>query len=218
MCFSATASFITAAATAGAGLVCLSQVRRPADLLLAATPLVFAAQQALEGALWLRLPDGPSPTAGLLTSGFLFLAQVFWPTYAPAAALLAEPDAKRRRLMAPLAALGLAVSTYLLWSLLARPHSASIGHEHIVYDIGTQPSYTLAVAYVAAISLPLLLSSQRTIKLLGVIVLAGGVAAFAFYYQAFQSVWCYFAAAASLVLLAHFGWVGLRTPARAETS
>jgi hypothetical protein len=71
---------------------------------------------------------------------------------------------------------------------------------------------------VAAISLPLLLSSQRTIKLLGVIVLAGGVAAFAFYYQAFQSVWCYFAAAASLVLLAHFGWVGLRTPARAEAS
>lgn len=213
MCFSATASFLTAAATAAAGLACLSRVRRPGEALLAATPLVFAGQQALEGWLWLRLPDGSSGTTGLLTAGFLFLAQVVWPTYAPAAALLAERDAKRRMLMAPVAAAGLGVSAYLLWALLTQPHSATLAHDHIAYDMGAQAPYLLAGAYVTAVSLPLLLSSHRAIQLLGAIVLAGAVTALVFYYEAFQSVWCYFAAAASVVLLGHFAWQGRRGPA-----
>ena len=62
------------------------------------------------------------------------------------------------------------------------------------------------MAYLAATGLPLLLSSQRTVVVLGAIVLAGLVIAYAFYWEAFVSVWCFFAAAASVVILCHLEW------------
>ena len=49
MCFSATASFVTVAVTGTAGIVALIRVNRREDIALAATPLFFAAQQAIEG-------------------------------------------------------------------------------------------------------------------------------------------------------------------------
>jgi hypothetical protein len=39
---------------------------------------------------------------------------------------------------------------------------------------------------------------------MGVIVFVGSVASYAFYYHAFVSVWCFFAAASSILLLVHF--------------
>jgi hypothetical protein len=57
-----------------------------------------------------------------------------------------------------------------------------------------------------AIGLPLLMSSQRTVVVLGAIVLVGLVVAYALYWEAFVSVWCFFAAAASVAILCHFEW------------
>jgi hypothetical protein len=51
------------------------------------------------------------------------------------------------------------------------------------------------------------LTSQRTVVVLGAIVLAGLVVAYAFYSEAFISVWCFFAAAASVAILCHFEWL-----------
>ena len=50
----------------------------------------------------------------------------------------------------------------------------------------------------------LTLSTRRAVAALGLLVLVGSVAAYAFYWEAFVSVWCFFAAAASLVILGHF--------------
>jgi len=47
-------------------------------------------------------------------------------------------------------------------------------------------------------------SSQRTVVVLGAIVLAGLVVAFALYWEVFVSVWCFFAVAASVTVLYHF--------------
>ena len=58
MCFSATASFSAASITAVIGIATLRQVKHPRELLLAAMPLLFAVQQAIEGALWVSLPAG----------------------------------------------------------------------------------------------------------------------------------------------------------------
>jgi len=207
MCFSATASFTTAAVTGALGAVCLSRVQARRDLLLAAMPLVFAAQQGLEGLLWLRM-DGGAPSGGGLPLAYLIFARAVWPVFAPMAALLAEPIAARRRLIAPWTLLGVGVATYLLSGLLGHPHSAALAEGHIAYDFenAQAPSYLISLAYLAAISLPLLLSTQASVKVLGAVVLTGSVVAYAFYLQTFQSVWCYFAAAASVVLLAHFQW------------
>ena len=60
----------------------------------------------------------------------------------------------------------------------------------------------VALAYLGATALFLMLSTRPVVATLGVIVLVGS--AFAFYWEAFVSVWCFFAAAASVVLASHF--------------
>lgn len=62
----------------------------------------------------------------------------------------------------------------------------------------------LVPAYVAATILPLLISSRRGIVIFGEIVLAGFAVSNIAYYDSFISVWCFFAAASSSVLLLDF--------------
>jgi hypothetical protein len=207
MCFSPLASFATAALTGAIGLVCLTRVTQPRELPLAATPLFFGVQQAIEGGLWLYLPTAPhGPPAAALTLAFLLFAQVFWPVYAPLAAWSLEPNERRRRLMVACLAIGVAVAGYLLWRILTGPREAVIVNSCIVYR--TTPGHQLLVglAYLTATSLPLILSSRRTILALGAVTLTGCVVAYAFYWEAFLSVWCFFAAAASIIILGHFEW------------
>ena len=64
----------------------------------------------------------------------------------------------------------------------------------------------IGLAYLAATGLSLLLSSHRTVVALGAIVLAGSAIAYVLYWEAFVSVWCFFAAAASVAILWHFQW------------
>ena len=102
--------------------------------------------------------------------------------------------------------LGLGVGAFFLWSLVTRHHSALIMHGHIVYVTEYWYSDVTALAYLIAAGLPFLMSSQRTVFALGVIILAGSIIAYVLYWEAFVSVWCFFAAGASVVLLWHFEW------------
>lgn len=214
MCFSATASFAAAAATGLAGALSLALARRPGDAPLAAVPLVFAVQQAIEGLLWLRLPTG-APT-GHLTLAYLILAEVVWPICAPLVILLAEPSVRRRKFILPWLIVGGVVAAYLLRGLLSQPPIASATGCHIVYTTRSVPGLlVVGGAYLAATCLPPLLSSQRTVVGLGLVVLAGSAVSFFFYYQAFTSVWCFVAAAASGLILAHFAGAEVPRPAHA---
>lgn len=209
MCFSAVASFVTAGVTGGIGIVSLARAKHPREMPLAAMPIFFAVQQSIEGVLWLNLPATPDESVSTsLTLLFLLLADVFWPVYAPITVLLIEPSERRRRYMCLGLAMGAGVAAYLLWRILTSPHGASISDGHIVYAVEyTHPALvtvTVALAYLAASSLAFLLSSQRILVALGTVTLAGGVTAYAFYWEAFVSVWCFFAAVASTIVLGHF--------------
>lgn len=208
MCFSAPASFAAAGITGAIGIAALSRVREPRELPLAAAPLLFGLQQAVEGLLWLNLPPvGDGSFSAMFALLFLFFAEAFWPLYAPLAVWLIEPTAHRRHLMFACQAIGAAVSAYLLWSILGQPHLATISGGHIVYGAGFRQPTIVGAAYLAATGLPLLLSSHRTVVVLGAIVLGGLVVAYAFYWESFVSVWCFFAAAASATIMCHFEWL-----------
>ena len=100
MCFNAAASFAASAVLIPAGLHTL-RIARAADarwLALAAFPLLFGVQQALEGVLWLALGDPlgdlvgvpPSTLAPPLALGSLAFAYVLWPMLIPLAARSVE--------------------------------------------------------------------------------------------------------------------------------
>jgi uncharacterized protein DUF6629 len=207
MCFSPLASFTAAGFTTVVGFVSLSRVREPREIPLAATPLLFGLQQTLEGLLWIDLPrtQGGSYATGL-TLLFLFFAEVFWPVYAPIAALLIEASRRRRRLMFLCLAAGVGIAARFLWWILAHPHGAVILDGHIVYVTEYRFSELVAFAYLAATGLPFVLSSHRIVVALGSIIFVGFAVAYVSYWEAFVSVWCFFAAAASVLILGHFEW------------
>lgn len=205
MCFSATASFVAAAGIGAMGLAALRRVAAPRNLGLAAMPIVFAVQQFIEGMLWLTLADDPgSPLSAWATALYLFFGEVWWPVFVPVAILLIETQRWRRRLMFCTLGLGVAVGAYLLWGMLARGHRAEILDGHIVYLTEEPQSLLVGLAYLIATTLPLLASSQRVVATLGAVVLVGGIATYFFYWQAFVSVWCFFGAAVSGLILLHF--------------
>jgi hypothetical protein len=208
MCFSATASFAAAGLLAVTGAATLAQAKGRADIPLAAVPLLFAAQQAVEGALWLTVPEGREHSV-LLANAFLFFALVLWPPYVPAAHALVEREPLRRLLMLLLFPAGIGVAAYSAGIMLARPYRAwPVGHS-LTFVNNHAYSPTMAVLYLACTCLPPLIASSRTINLFGVLITAGlGIAGIAFY-ESFISVWCFFAALASLLLLRFFRERGL---------
>ncbi|MEQ1719415.1 MAG: DUF6629 family protein, partial [Hyphomicrobium sp.] len=140
MCFSATASFLTAAITGAAGIAALRRTTNRREAGLAAIPLLFSAQQAVEGALWLTLPVAPQGlTCTVLTHTFLVFAQLFWPVYAPLSALAIESDPWRRKLILACTLIGAAVSLYLLSVLMGSATTALLKDGHIVYDSQPPP-------------------------------------------------------------------------------
>lgn len=211
MCFSPIASFATAGLTGVVGIVAMARVSRPRDRLLAAIPIVFSAQQAIEGGLWLSLLRH-GPAAAIFTVAFLVVAEIFWPLYAPVAAAVSEPRAWRRRLMLGCLAMGGGVAAYFLWRLLTAPHEAVIVGGCIVYRTGEPHPLLIGLAYLTATALPFVLSSRRAILAFGAVIGVGSVVAYLFYWRAFLSVWCFFAAASSVVILAHFEVARRRRP------
>jgi hypothetical protein len=205
MCFSATASFVTAGLTGTIGIVSLTRIHTRREIPLATVPLFFAIQQSIEGALWLALPADPhDPTVSGLALAFLLLADVVWPIYAPFTVWLIEPSASRRRPMLVCIVIGVGVSAWLLWRLLTHSYGASILGNHIDYVTEGRHSDVLGLAYLTATCLPMVLSTRRTLIVLAAIVLVGSITADIFYWREFTSVWCFFAAAASVVILGHF--------------
>lgn len=205
MCFSPPASFAVAAVSTVIGLAALRHVNHRRDFPLAAVPLIFAIQQMIEGLLWLQLLSHDAGS-GVYVLSFIFLifAEVVWPVYSPLAALLVEPEHRRRRMLAVFAVAGAMLSVYLLAGLLAAPPAAEIRHNSIAYSNEVAFITWRFAPYVLCTCGPLLLSSHRTIQVLGLVVLIGFLVSAYHYAVTFVSVWCFFAAASSALIYFYF--------------
>lgn len=103
--------------------------------MFAAIPLVFACQQAAEGAVWLTLGQTGSDTLrGLAVNVYLGFALIVWPTWMPLALASMEPSIRRRRLLTILVGFGVVGATYAAALLIQwQPAAAVVGHS-IAYD------------------------------------------------------------------------------------
>ena len=170
---------------------------------LAAIPLLFAAQQLIEGFVWREAEAGQVVSSAWVTA-YVAFAKVLWPAYAPLAILLVEPVAQRRRLLAICAAAGLAISTDLARGLATYTQWAVQAEGHLRYATMQPVPLWIAFAYVAVVAVALLASSRPAIRLFGLLALTGALIGALTAPLAFPSVWCFFAAGSSLVLAAHF--------------
>jgi len=205
MCFSAAANFVGSGAMGAIGVVILTRVKHRRELLFAALPLLFAIHQFIEGFVWLGLDGILSPTvAHDMGAAFMLYAQGLLPFLLPLSVLLFEPDGYSRRRMIPFLVLGGATTLYILWALTAYPLQLYIRGNSIVYINQATNNMAVAVLYVIATCGSLFFSKVRAMVMFGAANLIILLAVMELKRYAFTSLWCAYAAVASVIILAYF--------------
>jgi hypothetical protein len=205
MCFSATANFVGSGVLGGVGVMTLTKVKHRRELLFAALPTMFALHQFIEGFVWLGL-DGylPPRVTHDMASAFMLYAQGLLPFLTPLSVMLFESTRARRRAMMPFTVLGAGTTLYILWALMAYPLQVSVRENSIVYiNQGTQNDW-VASAYILATCGSLFFSKVRPMVWFGAANLGILLVVMAVKRYAFTSLWCAYAAVASVIILVYF--------------
>lgn len=203
ICFSATASVSAGIALLAIGAMTIRRTRNKAELPYATIPLLFGVQQLIEGGLWLGL-SAHHPATHALAVVYLLFSNVLWPIYVPLAVWMIEPSARHRRRIAFSLAIGIAVAMFFLAAIMTHPVGATIKAMHIKYSLPHPHKHLVFAFYAMATCLAPLLSSFRTLRLLGVVISMSMIFAYVIYTAWFASVWCFFAAIISATVFLHF--------------
>jgi hypothetical protein len=205
MCFSATANFVGSGVLGAVGVVTLTKVKHRRELLFAALPTLFAVHQFIEGFVWLGLDGILSPAvAHDMGAAFMLYAQGLLPFLLPLGVLLFEPNAKSRSRMLPFLVLGGATTLYILWALTAFPLQLYVRGNSIVYINQATNNAAVALLYVIATCGSLFFSKIKMMIIFGAANLAILLVVMGVKRYAFTSLWCAYAAVASVIILAYF--------------
>jgi hypothetical protein len=134
----------------------------------------------------------------------MLYAQGLLPFLLPLSVLLFEPDGKSRRRMLPFLVLGGGTTLYILWALTAYPLQVYVVGNSIVYINQATNNTAVAVLYVIATCGSLFFSKVRAMVIFGVANLTILLVVMVFKRYAFTSLWCAYAAIASVIILAYF--------------
>ena len=216
MCFSSNASFGASAVLAVVGVVAIAKAKNTPGRLFAAIPFIFSIQQFAEGMLWLSMKEhdigGMGGMSNFSTNHpffrdvFLVFALVLWPFYVPFTVWLLENNKKRKRILSVPLAAGIAVSLCLLYVLLTFPVQVmgEKHHIHFEFDLPVETSnvkWLISLLYFMSTIAAPFISSNKRMKWLGLAFLLSYTIAVIFYSGFFVSVWCYFAALLSVLVL-----------------
>jgi len=205
LCFSAAANFVGSGVLGTIGVVTLTKVKHRRELLFAALPTLFALHQFIEGFVWLGLDGVLRPVvAHDMGAAFMLYAQGLLPFLLPLSVLLFEPDINSRRRMLPFVLLGAATTLYILWALTAYPLQVFVRANSIVYINQATNNTAVAVFYVIATCGSLFFSKVRAMVIFGAANLAILLVVMAVKRYAFTSLWCAYAAVASVIILIYF--------------
>jgi hypothetical protein len=203
MCFCAAASFTAGGVLSLLGVATLKLTKRREEVFFAMIPLLFGLQQFIEGFLWLSFQLEGKLLNVVMTYVFLLFSHVLWPVFVPFSIGFMETVPWRKKVIRGFQLTGIAVAAYLLYFIVRYPINAEI-REHIVYVFPHFHIPPVLVLYIAATCVSALFSSQRIVVLFGALAFVLFLVAFWFYYVAFFSVWCFFAAILSVVIYLHF--------------
>ena len=207
MCFSATASFTSAALLVPISIYA-SKIAWSKDsryLPLALIPLVFGIQQGFEGIFWLLLNDNQANLLRLVALGFLFFSHGFWLVWPSLTALILDHRHWAKKLFLTTTLIGLLFGLTLYVPFLLYPNWLSVTISHGSIDYQTQIIYDRFFSYhitrliYALIALgPLCLSEPTHLRIFGGLIALSVLFTHWFFDYAFVSVWCFLAAALSV--------------------
>jgi len=202
MCFSPEVDLIAGLVIGAVGVDALRHVEDRRDFALASVPLVLAAHQLIESVAWLGL-EGRAPKAAteVAVAAYLVIALTVVPVLVPWAVLCTERDPKRRSMMMPFVALGIAVAGVLIVSLASAPYGATIGGRYIAYRVDVIGGGVTAGAYVLAVCAPLMLSSAHRLVMFGFVNAVVFFALSTLLVEGVISLWCVWAAVSSVVIV-----------------
>jgi hypothetical protein len=210
MCFSAAGSFGVSVVLTGVGIASVARNSSGLHRMFAAIPLIFAAQQAAEGEVWLTIAGPPEALLHrVAVTAFLGLALVIWPIWVPCALRLMERNAARRRALTVICWFGCCVSVCAALLLTRWQPVAYVAGHSIRYDYpgssDTPRDILLPLAYLTATIVPLFVSTAKLARTLGVTLIVSLVATIIVQRDALTSVWCFFAAILSGVVFVAVG-------------
>lgn len=134
----------------------------------------------------------------------MLYAQGLLPFLLPLSVLLFEPDARSRRRMIPFLVVGSLTALYILWALTAYPLQVFIKGNSIVYINQATNNTVVAILYVIATCGSLLFSKVKDMVIFGIANVVILLIVMLVKRYAFTSIWCAYAAVASVIILAYF--------------
>jgi hypothetical protein len=183
------------------GVVCVAGVRDRRDLPLAALPLVLGAHQIVESMVW-----DSGGGVGPATVVWAVIALPLLAVWVPAGVWCAAPAYARRRL-GFLVVVGSGTAAVLAYDLATGTVTAELRGRTVGYAFELSHAPLLVAGYLLATLGSLLLSGDRRLSALGILLAVGALACWVLWRLEFVSTWCALAALCSVVLL---GWVRAR--------
>jgi hypothetical protein len=204
MCFSASASFGAGTMLFVVGVLALKKTRKPSQVPFGAIPMLFSIQQFAEGFVWLSLTNKSFETLeSYATNIFLVFAQVLWPILVPLSIFFLEKNTMRKKILGTLAIMGTLMAIFLIYCLFNYYAKAEIGYLHIHYQL----NYPMALSWISGLIyfmptvVPNFISSIKRISLLGFSIALSYIFTLIFYRDYLISVWCFFTAIQSGIVL-----------------
>lgn len=216
MCLSAPVSFAAAAVLIPAGAYSAWRAWRTdrGYAALAALPMLLGIQQFSEGVIWTAGAQGDTRLTELFSLAYMFFAWVGWPVWLPVSVYFTEPPRRHGAYLVFAIAGGMLGSVqwvpYLVHSgwlrvtLLER--AIRYSDTELLDSVVSRPVTYLT--YVTILIAPLVLATDRRIRLFGLLVAAVLAVTVGFFQWAYISVFCFGGAVISGYLL----WAFRRPP------
>jgi len=204
MCFSAGASFAGGIIISAIGIVTIKKVHKPSQIVFACIPLFFGFQQIAEGIVWLTVPlPEYAGMQKIATYIFQTMALVIWPVMIPFSVLHMEKSKKKKKILFILLMVGVILSLYYSYCLLFLNVTPQIRGYHVQYNTDFPVTLTMIafLFYLAVTITPLFVSSIKRTHLLAILMTFSCLVTAIFFKQYLTSVWCFFAALISGVIL-----------------
>ena len=209
MCFSASASFTVSTILIATGIYCLREARQKDETYIpvASLPLFFGIQQGIEGLVWLNIISENTIAVTNFALCFLFFSHFFWLFWIPFSAFALEDNQLLKSLLKIFTITGFIYGSMLYFPLLINDNwlqievfKNSINYVTYFFFNTITPHNFSFYLYALIITLPLIISSRKTINFLGILIILGALITYFGFHYALISVWCFLAAIVSIYL------------------